>query len=132
MPTTSKRATAARRKPAVTSRSPKPVADRYPFELGGETYHAMMPKDFVWLELFAAGAADATIAQKAQANSSFLQACLNETDRERIKARMHKPPSEDPVRGMELLSRIKDLVELWQPFVEAEFNTAIQRAEAAA
>jgi len=132
MPTTSKGAPTPRRKPAVTSKSPKQATDLYPFPLGGEIYHARMPKDFVWLELFAASAADATVAQKAQANASFLQACLNETDRERIKARMHKPASEDPVRGMELLAQIKNLVEVWQPFVEAEFSTAMERAEAAA
>lgn len=131
MASTPKRAPARRRTQpaAVTVKTPKPKEEKtYPFKLGGVVYQAHMPKDFVWMELFAATAAGASFAQKANANSSFLQACLTERDRERILARMRKPPSEDPVRGMELIACITELVKLWQPLVEAEFTTALDRS----
>jgi len=119
--------TPARRRPAAAKikTPPRPAPKVTPFELGGETYHARMPKDFVWIQLFAATAADATVSQKAQAFSLFLTACLDENEREQIKRRMSLPPEEDPVRGLELLRRIKDLIEEWQEPMKAEFDLAL-------
>jgi len=119
--------TPARRRPAAVKikTPPRPDPTLTPFELGGVTYHARMPKDFVWIQLFAATASDATTVQKAQAFSLFLTACLDENEREQIKARMSKPAEQDPVRGLELLRKIKDLIDEWQEPMKAEFDIAL-------
>lgn len=120
--------TPARRRPAAVKINTPPrkkdpkLTD---FELGGVTYQARMPKDFVWIQLFAATASDATTVQKSQAFSLFLQACLDENQREQIKTRMSKPPEQDPVRGLELLAKIKELIEGWEEPMKAEFDTAL-------
>lgn len=131
-PTTTKRAATSRpkRPAAVTVTTPEPEEISTAFEFGGETYVAFMPKDLVWMEIFAAMAPEATLSQKAKATSLFLQACLSEQDRDRIWSRMLKRPAQDSSRGMELIARIKDLIGMWEPYLEEEFRTAMARSEA--
>lgn len=131
--TTTKRPGATPRTPrpaAVTVTTPEPEEISNSFELGGEIYVAYMPKDLVWMEIFAAMAPEATMSQKAKATTLFLQACLSEADRDRIWSRMLKRPSQDRSRGMELIARIKELIQMWEPYLEDEFRTAMALSEA--
>jgi len=115
----------------VTTPKPKNLADKYPFELGGVTYHARMPKDFVWMHMAAARKAGASGEQKADAMVLFLDACLTPAEREDIRNRMLTPPEEDPVSGVELLKAIDALAEVWRPLIEAEFDRAMARLDEA-
>lgn len=119
-------------KPAkVKISTPKAKPDEgTPFELGGQTYTALMPKDFVWMELVAGQAAGASIPDRARAQSLFLRACLSPADRDRITERMLTRADVDPLRGMELLAAIDELAEMWRPLIEGEFKEAKSRAQA--
>lgn len=127
---TARKATPRTRSAAVKVKTPDLDEVETAFELCGETYVARMPKDFVWMELIASTAPEATMAQRAAANSLFLRACLSDMDRDRIIARMMKSPKEDPCRGMELIACIRDLVVAWKPYIEGEFQEAVDRAGA--
>jgi hypothetical protein len=113
----------------VVTPKPKTTADTYPFELGGTTYHARMPKDFVWMHMAAARKAGASGEQKADAMVLFLDACLTPAEREDIRNRMLTPAEEDPVSGVELLKAIDNLAEVWKPLIEAEFDRAMARLD---
>lgn len=136
MPPKSK--TVVKTKPPKTTIVPVPTRDAsntpkdVEFTFCGETYTAHMPKDYVYLQMGAAWAPGASAMTKAQAIALFIRACLNERDRDRIEERFIASREEDPARGMELLVEINRLAKIWEPFIEAEFNTANLRATAAA
>jgi hypothetical protein len=122
MPPAKRRApNANQRSRAVKVSTPQADDTDFPFEWAGETYTAHMPKDLVWMQMFAALEPGATITEKAGAHTLFIQACLVPTDRDRIKSRLID--RSDPALGMDLLECMKELIKRWEPHLKNIFGS---------